>query len=105
MRAPAAAPHAAPHLVRAPVRIADAAVVALLRPGDRVDVLAGARIVATAVAVAAIPDRPELPPSPAGALPESGGPSSALVVLAVPRRTAAALSGAAASSPLAVALC
>gem|GEM_PF-6600124 len=33
------------------------------------------------------------------------GPSGALVVLKVPRRTAAALSGAAAISPLGVALC
>ncbi|MEV6007471.1 hypothetical protein AB0M29_11745 [Streptomyces sp. NPDC051976] len=75
--------------VRAPVRIADAAAVALLRPGDRVDVLAGARVVASGVPVVAVP----------------GPPGAALVLLSVPRRTAAALSGAALASPLAVALC
>ncbi|HEY5834244.1 hypothetical protein [Streptomyces sp.] len=90
-------------LVKAPVRIADAAVVALLHPGDRVDVLARARIVATGVTVVALPGRPV--PSPAVDLPEGSQASGALVVLAVPRGTAAALSGAAASSPLAVTLC
>jgi hypothetical protein len=91
-------------LVRAPVRITDAAVVALLRPGDRVDVLARARIVATGVTVVAVPGQPSAPPAD-DAVPDAGGASGALVVLAVPRYTAAALSGAAASSPLAVTLC
>lgn len=91
-------------LVKAPVRIADAAVVALLRPGVRVDVLARARIVATGVTVVAVPGRAEVP-SPAAVPPDVSQASGALVVLAVPRRTAAALSGAAASSPLAVTLC
>jgi hypothetical protein len=100
-------------LVKAPVRIADAAVVRLLRPGDRVDVLAAARVVASAVTVVAVPppqsdlsdqvapDGSGLPPSGA----DAGGAGGALVVLAVSRHTAATLSGAAASSPLAVTLC
>lgn len=95
--------HVTQDLVRAPVRIADAAAVALLHPGDRVDVLANVRIVAANATVVAVPE-PLPPPSPVTSVPESG-PSGALVVLAVPRRTAAALSGAAISSPLAVTLC
>jgi hypothetical protein len=114
--------------VRAPVRIADAAAVALLRPGDRVDVLAGARVVASGVPVVAVPGLPPLAPGRpgresaplsgsagdtgsaegpggVGAAGTGGGGGGALVVLSVPRRTAAALSGAALSSPLAVALC
>lgn len=90
------------------MRIADAAVVALLRPGARVDVMAGARVVATGVKVVDVPlSKGGLGPSDSGAaLAEGAGePSGALVVLAVPRRTAAALSGAAATSPLAVVLC
>jgi hypothetical protein len=91
-------------LVRAPVRIADAAAVALLRPGVRVDVLAGARVVAAGATVVAVPvSRTVSQASPA--IPDSGGPGGALIVLAVPRHTAAALSGAAATSPLGVALC
>ncbi|MEE4546099.1 hypothetical protein V2S66_29550 [Streptomyces sp. V4-01] len=97
-------------LVRAPVRIADAAAVGLLHPGDRVDVLAASRLVATNVAVAAVPvvpmtsDGPET--DPAVAVGRAGmAPGGVLVVLNVPRHTAAALSGAAASSPLGVALC
>jgi hypothetical protein len=100
----AAAHDLAHDLVKAPVRIADAAAVSLLHPGDRVDVLAKARIVATGVTVVAVPG-PTAAPAADTAIPEGGGVSGALVVLAVPRRTAAALSGAAASSPLAVALC
>lgn len=106
-------PDAAQEIVRAPVRITDAAAVRLLRPGDRVDVLAAARVVASGVRVVAVPEQPDsqgasttsegsdLPTAAAGA----GTTGGALVVLAVPRRIAAALSGAAASSPLAVALC
>jgi hypothetical protein len=63
-----------------------------------VDVLAGARVVARSAPVVGVPD--------AGGGPadgDSGG--GALIVLAVPRPTAAALSGAAVSSPLGVALC
>jgi hypothetical protein len=103
----------AEEIVRAPVRITDAAAVRLLRPGDRVDVLAAARVVASGVHVVAVPEPPggqgtsvtsegsNLPTADADAVTTGG----ALVVLAVPRRIAAALSGAAVSSPLAVALC
>ncbi|MGW0467003.1 hypothetical protein ACWDX6_17250 [Streptomyces sp. NPDC003027] len=91
-------------LVSAPVRIADAAAVALLRPGDRVDVIAAPdsaageagkpRVVATAARVADVP-------RPGGARPDGG----ALVVLSVPRSTATALAGAGITSQLAVTLC
>ncbi|MDW6060457.1 RcpC/CpaB family pilus assembly protein [Streptomyces sp. FXJ1.4098] len=105
-----------PAVVSAPVRIADAASVRLLRPGDRVDVLAApgsdqARGPATAHVVARgarVTDVPR-PGRVAAADVETGdlGPSGggALVVLAVPRPTAAALAGAEATSRLAVALC
>ncbi|MGW0701019.1 RcpC/CpaB family pilus assembly protein [Streptomyces sp. NPDC002867] len=91
-------------LVSAPVRIADAATVRLLRPGDRVDVIAAAdsppgadspaKVVASGVRVAAIPR--------AGEDPVGGG---ALIVLSVPRTTAATLAGAGATSRLAVTVC
>ncbi|MFD9464327.1 hypothetical protein [Streptomyces sp. NPDC060027] len=82
--------------VTAPVRIADGATVGLLRPGDRVDVVAAdsggaARVVATWARVTEIPD--------VGA---TG--TGALVVLSVPRATAARLAGAGATSRLAVTL-
>ncbi|MEU8977514.1 hypothetical protein [Streptomyces sp. NPDC048309] len=84
-------------MVTAPVRISDGATVRLLRPGDRVDVVAadtdgGARVVATGARVSEVPD--------AGAT-ETG----ALIVLAVPRATAVRLAGANATSRLAVTLC
>ncbi|MFD1828550.1 RcpC/CpaB family pilus assembly protein [Streptomyces desertarenae] len=111
--------------VGAPVRLPDAAVVRLLRPGDRVDVLAAppdlpslrrssgvppasARIVARGVRVAAVPGAPpgpgaayEGPNRPDGAYGEAG----ALVVLSVSRSTAARIAGAAAHSRLVVTLC
>jgi hypothetical protein len=95
------------------VRIADAAAVRLLRPGDCVDVLAAAHVVAAAATVLDIPDEPDphadAPAYTEGALPSAvadvPGSGGALVVLSVPRHVAAALSGASASSPLAVALC
>ncbi|WUA55029.1 hypothetical protein OG739_16150 [Streptomyces longwoodensis] len=91
--------------VSAPVRIADAATVRLLRPGDRVDVIAaeqtatgmgtgagtGARVVARGAVVTRIPE--------AGDVGEG-----ALVVLSVPRSTAARLVGAGTTARLAVAL-
>ncbi|MFC8274415.1 hypothetical protein ACFUJR_18170 [Streptomyces sp. NPDC057271] len=94
--------------VSAPVRIADAAAVRLLRPGDRVDVIAApnsptgvggggggeARVVATGARVADVPRTGETRPD--------GG---ALVVLSVPRSTATALAGAGMTSQLAVTLC
>ncbi|MFI7242801.1 RcpC/CpaB family pilus assembly protein [Streptomyces qinglanensis] len=89
--------------VSVPVRIADAATVRLLSPGDRIDVLAStskstsARVVATQVRVAQVPeDRDTV---------SGGGADGALIVVVVPRRTAAALAGAAAKSRLAVTLC
>jgi hypothetical protein len=83
--------------VTAPVRISDGATVRLLRPGDRVDVVAAdsggqARVVAAGARVTEVPD--------VGAT-ETG----ALVVLSVPRSTAARLAGASATARLAVTLC
>ncbi|MEF9883457.1 hypothetical protein V4Y03_13530 [Streptomyces sp. P9-A4] len=90
--------------VSVPVRIADAATVRLLRPGDRVDVIAApnstlggageARVVATGARVAEVPHP--------GETRSDGG---ALVVLSVPRATAAALAGAGVTSQLAVTVC
>ncbi|MFE7551825.1 hypothetical protein [Streptomyces gardneri] len=95
---------AAVRLVSAPVRIADAETVRLLRAGDRVDVIAApnspmggggeARVVATGARVAEVPR--------SGETRSDGG---ALVVLSVPRSTAAALAGAGVTSQLAVTLC
>nr|WP_251067483.1 hypothetical protein [Streptomyces sp. ISL-36] len=95
---------AAVRLVSAPVRIADAATVRLLRPGDRVDVIAApnspmsgadtARVVATGARVAEVPRSDENRPD--------GG---ALIVLSVPRPTATALAGAGVTSQLAVTVC
>ncbi|MFJ2772055.1 hypothetical protein [Streptomyces sp. NPDC087300] len=88
--------------VTAPVRIADADAVRLLRTGDRVDVIAAdgspagggtPRVVASGARVSEVPERGESPV-------ESG----ALVVLSVPRDTAARLAGAGASARLAVTL-
>ncbi|GAB2882485.1 hypothetical protein GCM10027074_58680 [Streptomyces deserti] len=87
--------------VTAPVRIADAATVRLLRPGDRVDVIAAeeavtggeARVVARGARVTKVPE-------PVEGAAESG----ALVVLSVPRATAARLAGASTTARLAVTL-
>ncbi|MFG1668738.1 hypothetical protein [Streptomyces sp. Y7] len=88
--------------VSAPVRISDGATVRLLRPGDRVDVIAAqetatggtARVVARGARVTKVPE-------PLDSAVESG----ALVVLSVPRATAARLAGAGATARLAVTLC
>ncbi len=94
-----AAPPAPVRMVSAPVRIADAATVRLLRPGDRVDVVAAERagpprVVAAGARVAEVPG------------PDPGvGDGGALVVLSVPRDTARALVGAGATARLAVTLC
>ncbi|MPY37519.1 hypothetical protein FNH09_41835 [Streptomyces adustus] len=88
--------------VTAPVRIADAATVRLLRPGDRVDVIAAgpaatggdARVVARGALVTRVPTPVDPPPE--------GG---ALVVLSLERATAARLVGAATTERLAVTLC
>jgi hypothetical protein len=87
-------------VVTAPVRIADGATVRLLRPGDRVDVIEAeesatggdAQVVARGARVTKVPEA-------------SAAESGALVVLAVPRATAARLVGASTTSRLAVTLC
>ncbi len=94
--------HHAVESVTAPVRIADAETVRLLRPGDRVDVIAAeetatggdARVVARGARVTKVPE-------PLDGATESG----ALVVLSVPRSTAARLAGASTMARLAVTLC
>ncbi|HET9379204.1 MAG TPA: RcpC/CpaB family pilus assembly protein [Streptomyces sp.] len=99
-----------PRFVRAPVRIADAATVRLLRPGDRIDVIAAgdgttgrttngaadgaARVVARGARVAKVPE----------ALGDEPGGGGALVVLSVSPATAARLAGADATARLAVTL-
>ncbi|MYV37750.1 hypothetical protein GT030_02440, partial [Streptomyces sp. SID1328] len=96
-------------LVRAPVRIADAATVRLLRPGDRVDVVAAeersmsagggsARVLARGARVVRLPEPLERTPG------EGSVTEGALVVLAVPRATAARLVGANPMARLAVTL-
>ncbi len=95
--------HRAVERVSAPVRIADGATVRLLRPGDRVDVIAaeenapgggGAEVVARGARVSKVPEPLDV-----------AGESGALVVLSVPRSTAARLAGASATARLAVTLC
>jgi hypothetical protein len=96
-------------MVTAPVRIADAATVELLRPGDRVDVIAAdgggeARVVAAGARVLRVPPLEgsrEWGRAPDVDRTESG----ALLVLSVPRPTAARLAGAGTNSRLAVTLC
>ncbi|RLV67310.1 hypothetical protein STAN_2834 [Streptomyces sp. CBMAI 2042] len=101
-------------LVSAPVRIADAATVRLLRPGDHVDVIAvgeagdDARLVARGVRVARVPGRIADDGGHrgggGGVIGTGGAPEGALVVLAVERSTATALLGAGASGRLALAV-
>lgn len=107
-RSPAAAGAAAPvRLVSAPVRIADAEAVRLLRAGDRVDVIAApvlnspAGEGASAVRVVARSARVAEVPRPGETRPDGG----ALIVLSVPRATATELAGAGITSQLAVTLC
>ncbi|MFJ5266270.1 hypothetical protein ACIQAC_38010 [Streptomyces sp. NPDC088387] len=99
--------------VTAPVRIAEAATVTLLRPGDRVDVIAApetttggdAEVVARGAVVAGVPGSGA--GASDGALDKAGdetGVGGALVVLSVPRSAAARLVGAGATARLAVAL-
>ncbi|GLF99489.1 hypothetical protein [Streptomyces yaizuensis] len=92
--------------VTVPVRIADAETVRLLRPGDRVDVIAApdpapgvpeppaARVVAACVRVAS---------APRALAAEAGG--GALVPISVPRRLAPALAAAGVTARLAVTVC
>ena len=90
-----------PGQVAAPVRLADVAVAGLLRPGDRVDVLATspddgtAEVVAAGALVLGAP-------GPPGDVP--GPDPSGLLVLAVPPDTAARLAAAAATADLTVTL-
>ncbi|MFI7386045.1 RcpC/CpaB family pilus assembly protein [Streptomyces sp. NPDC049813] len=93
--------------VSAPVRIADAGAVRLLRPGDRVDVVAaradgrpGVRVLASGARVASVPEEGTASEQPGD--PAAGGGS--LVVLSVGRATAVRLAGAGAGSRLAVTL-
>ncbi|NEB03136.1 hypothetical protein [Streptomyces sp. SID13726] len=94
--------HRAVETVSAPVRIADGETVRLLRPGDRVDVIAAedsalgrdAEVVARGARVTRVPE----------AVDGVSG-SGALVVLSVPRSTAARLAGASTTARLAVTLC
>lgn len=94
-------------LVSAPVRIADAETVRLLRPGDRVDVVASEGSGATEARVLARGARVERVPGSADMGATGMGPAGegALVVLAVPRAAAAELAGAGISGGLAVILC
>lgn len=86
----------------APVRITDAEVAQLLRPGDLIDVVAadgqgGAAVVAAAATVLSVPGSGE-------SLLGTDGFGGALVVIAVPAATAVSLAGAAAVGPLSVVL-
>ncbi|MEU2059787.1 RcpC/CpaB family pilus assembly protein [Streptomyces sp. NPDC013455] len=117
-------------MVAAPVRIADAATVRLLRPGDRVDVIAaqdppvgggvhvpgegvrvsgdGVRVLARGVRVTKVPRPPDGSAGTGAAGSTAGGSlveSGALVVLSVPRTEAARLVGVGATARLAVTLC
>ena len=81
-----------------PVRLADPASAALLRPGDRVDVLAAATTPeAPLLAAVVAPAAPVLAVPPAGTDLEG-----ALVVLAAPPSTAARLAATAVTSRLSV---
>ncbi|MFF4247568.1 RcpC/CpaB family pilus assembly protein [Streptomyces sp. NPDC001822] len=95
----------------APVRIADAATVGLLRPGDHVDVIAAvggdaeAKVVARDARVAQVPHGTGGGwPSADGAEAVPTGDGGALVVLSVGRETARNLAGAGAVGRLAVAV-
>lgn len=86
------------------MRIADADTVRLLRPGDRIDVVAAAqtetgadaRVVARGALVSKVPE----PLSD----PDVSEDSGALIVLSVPRSTAARLAAASTTARLAVTL-
>lgn len=89
-----------PGQVAAPVRLADLAVADLLRPGDRVDVLAsvdgaGTEVVAAGALVLAVPG---------GGSADGSGAGSGLLVLAVPAATASDLATATTAATLTVTL-
>jgi pilus assembly protein CpaB len=89
-----------PGHVVAPLRLTDTALVALLRPGDVVDVIAAntdaqqAVVVAAGARVVTIPDLPDERAGP--------GPDGALVLIDVDPQTASAVAQAAASATLSV---
>ncbi|QDP98025.1 Flp pilus assembly protein CpaB [Microlunatus elymi] len=94
-------------MVIAPLRISDAAVVGLLRVGDRVDVVAsnpesdaGAKVIADQVRVVTIPKPAE---DTSQLSPTSGDPQT-LLLIEVTRDQATALADAAATSQLSVLL-
>lgn len=87
--------------VAAPVRIADAATVALLRPGDRIDVLAATEGASDAAVVAADALVITVPAGDTAGDPLDGG---ALVVLATTPATARRLAQAAVTARLSVTL-
>jgi pilus assembly protein CpaB len=91
----------APGHVIAPLRLADTAVAALLRPGDVVDIVTadpdaqpGATVVAAGARVVTVP---QLPDDQAGPGPEGG-----LVLIDVDSQTAAVVAQAAASAALSI---
>ncbi|WP_240799128.1 hypothetical protein [Streptomyces sp. A0958] len=92
-------------LVSAPVRIADAATVRLLRPGDRVDVVTSEGAGARARVLAKGARVEQVPPVSAEGVSDQGTSEGALIVLAVPRTTATDLAGAGISGGFAVILC
>jgi Flp pilus assembly protein CpaB len=103
---PALATRYGPRLLAAPVRIADPAAVALVRPGDRVTVFAATGRT-TSYAAVVVADAPVITVPPTGDPTVSGSsvtPDGAVVVLAVTTDQASALTGAAARAPLAIAL-
>lgn len=103
--------------VRTPVRVAEPAVLRLLRPGARVDVIAArarsgsagaarARVVATGARVVDVPQAAPDVSTGLGTDTRLGAAGAgAVVVLAVSRATAVALASAAADSTLAVVVC
>jgi hypothetical protein len=102
-------------MVSAPVRIADASAVRLLRRGDRVDVIASSASSASSTTLPSHADAGEgqdarivAPGARVVSIPresQSASDAGALIVLSVPRATATALAGASATSQLAVAWC
>lgn len=93
--------------ILAPVRVADPAVVDLLRPGDRIDILASSpesggqtRRIAEDVRVVTIPQ----PDSDSGGLTGGTVEQRTLLLVEVPREQATALADAAAGSQLGVVL-
>ncbi|MFH9395956.1 RcpC/CpaB family pilus assembly protein [Streptomyces sp. NPDC017556] len=108
--APPGAGRSSVRLVSAPVRIADPETVRLLRPGDRVDVIAvgdpgdDARVVARGVRVAKVPHATAGSGGRAADVSGAGAAAGALVVLSVERSTATTLLGAGVSGRLAVAV-